>query len=150
MRLNVDASESAPRAPWHLWLVGTVGLLWNSIGVFDHLMTQVKNESYMGRFTPEQLENLYNFPIWLVAFWTVAVWGGMLGSGLVLLRRKLAVSVLLASLLAMAVTGVHNFASADGLYASAGTTPGFVLVIFAVAFGLWFYSRAMSERRVLT
>jgi hypothetical protein len=35
------------------------------------------------------------------------------------------------------------------MYETAGTGPGFVLLIFAIAFGLWLYARAMSQRGVL-
>jgi hypothetical protein len=126
-----------------------VGLLFNSVGAFDYLMTQTQNQSYMGRFTSEQLEVLYDFPTWLVAFWALAVWGGALGTLLVLLRKSLAVPVLLVSLLAMIITAIHNFFSANGLYETGGTGVGFVLLIFALALGVWLYARALDERGVL-
>ncbi len=43
-------------------------------------MTQTENEAYMSNFAPEQLEFFYGFPAWLVAFWAVAVWGGVAGA----------------------------------------------------------------------
>ena len=144
-----DAFPVAQRSPWHLWLVGTLGFLWNAVGVFDYLMTQTQNESYMARLTSEQLASLYGLPMWLVGFWALAVWGGMLGALAVLLRRRLAVPVLLISLLAMVVTAIHNFISDNGLYATGGTGTAFVLLIFVVALGLWLYARTMGERRVL-
>ncbi len=147
--MKEDASLTPHRAPWHLWLVGILGLLWNSVGAFDHLMTQTQNESYMGQFTPEQLEFFYGFPMWLVAFWALAVWGGVLGALLVLLRKSLAVPVLLVSFLSMIVTAIHNFFFANGLYATGGTGLAFVLLIFVFALGLWLYARAMGERGVL-
>jgi hypothetical protein len=137
------------RTPWHLWLVAILGLLFNSVGAFDYLMTQTQNESYMGRFTSEQLEVLYGFPAWLVAFWALAVWGGALGALLLLLRKSLAVPVLLVSLLAMIVTAIHDFFSVNGLYETGGTGPGFVLLIFVIALSLWLYARAMGRRGVL-
>ena len=141
--------DSSPRAPWHLWLVGASGLAWNSVGAFDYVMTQTQNESYGARFTPEQLEVFSGFPAWLVALWALAVWGGVLGALLVLARKRRAVLVLVVSLLAMAGTAIHNFGSANGLYATAGTGAGFVLLIFLVALGLWLYARVMRERGVL-
>jgi hypothetical protein len=147
--MKEHAQSSRQRAPWHLWLVGILGLLFNSVGSFDYLMTQTQNESYMGRFTSEQLEVLYGFPAWLVVFWALAVSGGALGALLMLLRRRLAVPVLLASLLAMSVTAIHNFSSTKGLYETGGTGPGFILVIFVVALGLWLYAQAMGARGVL-
>ncbi len=144
--------ESSPRsrwAPWHLWPVGILGLLWNSLGAYDYLMVQTANGSTAGQFTAEQLESFSRFAAWLVAAWALAVWGGVAGAVLLLLRRKLAVPVLLVSLLAMTATAIDNFASASGLYATGGTGTRFVAVIFVVALQLWIYARAMSARAVL-
>ena len=61
-----EAETSArPDTPWHLWLIGIVGTLWNLMGAYDYLMTQTENEAYMSSFTPEQLEFFYGFPAWL-------------------------------------------------------------------------------------
>ena len=73
---EIQSSEST-KAPWHLWVIGVLTLLWNAMGAFDYLMTQTQNEAYMSEFTPEQLEFFYNFPSWMVAFWALAVWGGV-------------------------------------------------------------------------
>lgn len=80
-------------------------------------------------------------PLWLSAAWGIAVLGGLLGALLLLMRKRLAVPTLLISLAAMTVTALHNSLSANGIYATGGTSPGFVLLIFAVALGLWFYAR---------
>ena len=70
--MSEDAATT-PRTPWHLWVVGILGFLWDSMGAFDYLMTQTQNESYMSNFTPEQLEFFYNFPTWVVAFWAMSM-----------------------------------------------------------------------------
>ena len=147
-----EEMASAPaRAPWHLWVIGTVALLWNAMGAFDYLMTQTRNEGYMSRFTPEQLEFFYGFPAWLVAFWAIAVWGGVLGAILLLLRKRFAVETLLVSFLAMVVTAIRNYGFADGMEASGGWGPLiFTVVIFFFALFLWRYARAMRDRGVLT
>lgn len=31
------------RAPWHLWLIGIIAVLWHAGGAFDYLMTQTNN-----------------------------------------------------------------------------------------------------------
>ncbi|MDX1566982.1 MAG: hypothetical protein R3223_04215 [Longimicrobiales bacterium] len=138
------------RTPWHLWVVGGLGLLWNLVGAFDYLMTQTRNASYMSQFTAEQLEFFYGFPTWVVASWAIAVWAGVLGVLLLLLRKRLAVPVLLASFLAMVVTSIHNFLLSDGLEVMGGMGVGFSAIIFLFALGLWLYARAMAQRRVLT
>jgi hypothetical protein len=133
-----------------LWIVGVVTLLWNAMGAFDYLMTQTKNEAYMANFTPEQLEYFYGFPAWVVACWAIAVWGGVLGSILLLLRKALAVPVFLVSFLAMVATTIHNFVLTDGLEVMGGAgAVAFSAVIFVVALFLYLYARAMRGRGVL-
>ena len=46
----------AIKAPWHLWLVGVISLLWNLMGAFDFYITQTRNAAYMKAFTPAQLD----------------------------------------------------------------------------------------------
>ena len=147
--MSVEAAETPRRTPWHLWVVGIAGLLWNAFGAFDYLMTQTENEAYMGQFTPEQLEYFYGLPTWVVAFWAVAVWGGVLGTVLLLLRKRLAAPILLVSLLAMVVTSIHNFLLSEGLEVMGMVGVIFSAVIFVVALGLWLYARAMAEREIL-
>jgi len=104
----------------------------------------------MSAFTPEQLAFFYGFPAWVIAAWAIAVWGGILGALLLLLRRRLAVWVFLVSLVAMVVTTIHNYVLSDGLeiFADAGSQ-AFTAVIFVIALGLYIYSRAMRKRGVL-
>ncbi|HSH74336.1 MAG TPA: hypothetical protein VLA09_01430 [Longimicrobiales bacterium] len=147
--MSESATATAQRTPLHLWVVGVLGLLWDSVGAFDYLMTQMRNESYMSRFTAEQLEFFYGFPSWVVALWALAVWGGLLGTLLLLLRRRMAVPVLLGSFLAMIGTSIHNFLLSNGLQVMGGGGAAFSAVIFVFASGLWLYARAMARRGVL-
>lgn len=145
-------ADSKPhrRTPWHVWVVGIAALLWSSVGAMDYVMTQTQNEAYMSQFSAEQLEFFYGFPSWLVAFWAIAVWGGVLGAILLLLRRKLAVGVLAASFVAMVIVTVRNYLFADGL-AVAGDTFSLVFsaVIFVVALLLVLYALGLDRRGVL-
>lgn len=145
-----DTSTPQIRTPWHLWVVGVLVLLWDMVGAFDYLMTQTQNESYMSQFTPEQLEYFYGFPAWAVAFWALAVWGGLLGSALLLLRKRLAAPVLLVSFVSMVVTSIYNFVLSEGLEVMGSTGAAFSAVIFVVALGVWLYARAMAKKGVLT
>ena len=147
--MSETAVANQERPPRHLWVVGVVGLLWNLVGAYDYLMTQTQNASYMGKFTPEQLVYFYGFPTWVVAVWAIAVWGGVLGTLLLLLRKSLAVPVLLVSFLAMIATSIHNFLLSDGVAVMGGAAVAFSALIFAIALGLWQYARAVAGKGVL-
>ena len=82
-------------------------------------------------------------------FWALAVWGGVLGMLLLLLKRRLAVPVLLVSFLAMIVTSIQNFLLSNGLEVMGGAGLLFSVLIFVFALGLWLYARSMAERGVL-
>jgi hypothetical protein len=142
--------STSSRAPWHLWLVGVFAVLWNAMGAFDYLMTQTQNEAYMARFTPEQLEFFYGFPWWVVSFWAIAVWGSVLGSLLLLLRKRFAVEVFGVSFIAMVITTIHNYGFSGGYEVVGGVVPIlFSVLIFLIALGLFLYARAMRRRGVL-
>ena len=117
--------------PKHLWLVGIVSLLWNGVGAMNYVMTQFRVEAYMSSFTQEQLDYYYTFPAWAIAFWAVAVWFGVAGSVLLLLRKKIAEIVLLISLTDLAVVltlgALGVLAHRTGLAVHAG------LVVVAIA-----------------
>lgn len=142
-------SEANAKAPWHLWVVGIVAFLWNSIGALDYTATQLRVEAYMSQFSPEQLEYFYGFPSWAVACWAIAVWGSLLGSILLLMRQRLAVVVFGVAIVAMALTTVQNYLLSEGLRIMGSGAAVFSAVIWFIALFLFFYSRAMAARGVL-
>lgn len=136
--------------PKHLWIVGIITLLWNMMGAYDYLMTQTENEAYMSKFEPAQLEYFYGFPMWVEVFWALAVWGAVLGSILLLVRKCLALPVLVVSLVSMVITAVYNFGLSEGMEIMG--TGGFIftIAIFLVALGLVYYAWMMKKQDVLT
>ncbi len=138
------------RTPWHLWVIGVVALLWNAMGALDYVMTQTRNEEYMSNFTPEQLSFFYGFPAWVDAAWAIAVWGGVLGPLLLLIRRRYAVWVFLASLIAMVITAFQNYVLSNGMEIIGDAfTLGFTAAIFLAALALFLYARTMQQRNIL-
>jgi hypothetical protein len=142
-------NETTRKAPLHFWIVSVLSLLWNAIGAFDYSATQLRLESYMSAFTPEQLEYFYSFPAWAVACWAIGVWGALLGSFALLLRQRWAVWAFGASILGMVLTTIYNFGLTDGIRLMGPGAIAFSAVIWAVALFLFFYARAMAKRAVL-
>ena len=140
------------KAPWHLWVVGIVSLLWNAVGAFDYVMTQTRNEIYMAQFTEEQLAFFYGFPAWVDAAWAVAVWLALLGSILLLMRSAHAVWAFILSFAAMILTSVHNYVLSDVRMTDVVGPEAlyFSLVIVVVGVFLIVYARRMKIIGVLT
>jgi hypothetical protein len=142
-------NANVPKAPLHLWIVGILALAWNAIGAFDYAATQMRLESYMGQFTPEQLAYFYGFPAWAVATWAIAVWGSLLASVGLLLRKRWAAPLFGVAIVAMLLTAIHNLVLTDGLALMGDGAAVFTAVIWLIAFALFFYARAMARRGVL-
>ncbi|MGF1454389.1 MAG: hypothetical protein ACFB6R_03320 [Alphaproteobacteria bacterium] len=141
------AGETSGRTPWHVWVIGVVALLWSGMGALDYVMTQTKNEDYLSAFTPEQVAYFTGFPAWFDAAWALAVWGGVLGALLLLMRTRLSVPVLALSFIAMVVTSVHTFAFTDW-QAMMGTGGAiFSALIFLFALFMVVYARTVTPPR---
>jgi hypothetical protein len=136
--------------PKHLWAVGIFALLFDGMGVLDFVMTQTKNAEYMGNFTPEQLEYFYGFPRWLVVFWAAAVFGGVLATVLLLMRKALATNIYAISLGFMVGSNIYLFGFSDGAEVMGNEGLIVTAVVFSISLGLVLYSRAMQRAGVLT
>ena len=144
-----DASGTRRRTPIHLWIVGTLALLWNAMGAFDYLATELKLDFYMSQFSEQQLAYFYGFPAWAVAGWAFGVWGALAGAVGLLLRRRWAVWAFAVSLLGLAVSSLYTFVLSNGVDVMGAGGAVFNAAIWALAVFLLLYARAMIIRGVL-
>ncbi|MEL6754436.1 MAG: hypothetical protein AAFO57_10450 [Pseudomonadota bacterium] len=134
-----------PETPWHVWLVGTLAVIWNAGGAYDYIMTQTRNAAYTASFSDEQWAFFDTMPIWAEAAWAIAIWTSVIGSVLILLRSKYAAPVFLTSLIAMSISFFHNIVLSNALeLMPAAGYVAFTVLIFVIAVGLYLYARWMS------
>jgi hypothetical protein len=139
------------KTPWHLWLVGVIAVLFNGIGVFDYVMSMAQGAAYLASagMTPAQIAHYQEMPGWMIAVWTVGVWGAMLGSLLILLRNKLAFPVFGLSLAAFLLSLIYHYVLTDGGEILGGSMAITSVVIAALLLFFMWYSRLMTKRSVL-
>ncbi len=144
------------RAPWHLWVVGGLSLLWNGGGGYDYIQSKRLDQGYL-----ELMDDTMNiepgvivayfeaFPLWMNIFWAIGVWGAVLGSVLLLLRSRYAFHAFIASLVGIAVSGYYQFA--NPLPGNVDSTLPMVMAMLvpAVIILLIWYSHRMIARGVL-
>ncbi len=144
-----DTSNATPK---HLWVVGILALLWNSVGALDYVMTQTKNKAYMsaGNFSQEQLDYFYSMPTWMIFAWATAIWASVLGSLLLLLKKKLSTPVFLVSLIGVVVSSIYSYGLSNGYEIMGGAgAAAFSAAIFLIAVALYLYARKMTSNGVL-
>ena len=138
------------RTPRHLWIVAILATIWNAFGCFDYLMTQTRNQQYLAHFTDPQRIYFDSFPVWMEAAWAFGVWGGMLGSLLLLARSRHAVAAFAVSLAGLAVSTVYQYVlTSPPAEMMSGAMLGMNIAIWAAAIGLLLYARNMRRRGVL-
>ena len=144
-------TEMTSKTPWHLWLVGVIAVLFNAIGAFDYVMSMTQGASYMAKagMTPAQIAHYQEMPTWMTADWAIGVWGAILGSVLILLRRKLAVPVFAVSLAAFLISLIYTYVLTDGGEIMGGQMAMVSVLITALLIFFIWYSRLMTKRGVL-
>ncbi len=149
-----NLTRPTSRRPWHLWIIGILGLLWNAFGALSFMLTVLKVEAVMGEYPPEQRTYFEGFPFWANAFWAIGVFGGVLGCLLLLLKKRLAVPILFASVIGAIVSNLGGLLLLGGWDVMKKTDMlGFSLffAVFIILFAAFqtYYAHRMNKRGVL-
>ncbi len=86
---------------WSFWIIGAVALIWNLMGVMNLIMQM--NADAIAAMPEAQRAIIESRPAWATGAFAIAVFGGALGSLLLLLRKSAAFYLFIASLLGMLV-----------------------------------------------
>lgn len=142
-------TSTTPRTPVHLWIVGVLSLLWNTMGAFDYLATQLRLDFYISQFTEAQLTYFYGIPTWAVAGWAFGVWGALAGSIALLMRRTWSLWAFVVSLIGLLLSSIYNFGMSNGVEIMGTGGIIFSLIIWIVAILLLVYTWRQKQNRVL-
>lgn len=147
--------DQTMKKPMHLWIVGGLATLWNAFGCYDYFMTRTQGADYIRSMMPTidadaMMAWINSFPVWASFGWGLGVWGGLIGSILLLMRHRWAVIALGLSLLGALVGIGYQLMNPGDL---AGMDEGFNAIIpyliIAVAALLFYYSYRQRANGVL-
>lgn len=145
-----EEGEARRGTPIHLWIVGILALLWNLMGAWDYLATQLELEFYMSKFTEEQLNYFYSYPAWTVAGWATAVWVSVVASVGLLLRKKWALWAFVISFVGLLVSSLYTLVLTNGLEVMGSAGAIFTVIIYVIEIGLILYSWFLIKKGVLS
>ena len=128
-------------------IIGVITLIWNVLGVVNYLMQAYKTEASLDKFSTDQLALLDSLPAWMTALFAIAVFAGTLGCIALLLRKKIAVILLLVSFLAATVQQLYWIFGTNAPEVFSESLPYTmpILVIVVAAFLVW-YSRNINAK----
>lgn len=139
-----DISTSKPKGTF--WVIAILALIWNLLGVMAYLGQVLMSEETLAALPEEQQELYTNVPTWATAAFALAVWCGFLGSIFLVIRKKLAKTFFLVSLLGILVQMVYNFFLSKNIevYGPGGYIMPVMVIIIGV-FLVWYSKDADSK-----
>ena len=131
-----------PLARW-FWAAAIASLLFMAIGCAGYLMDVMQSPEDI----PVDRRALYDArPMWQVAAYGAAVWVGLAGSILLLMRRKLAEPLLLISLVAAVLTFLP-YAVVPGVRDNITTSDiAGAIIVLAITWTIFWFARHSRQR----
>ena len=130
----------------NFWIIGGAALVWNLIGLTFYIEQVTMTPEALTKFT-EDIQNFYlATPVWANAAFAIAVNAGILGSALMLLRKKWAVPMFMLSMAGIVVQDIDAFVLRDA-FSIVGV--GSLIVpsmVFVIGIALILYSRSAQAR----
>ncbi len=144
----MNTNVQAVKPPSWFWIASILGLLWNGLGAVAYLGQAFMTEEMKESLPPDQLTLMENTPAWVTAAFAIAVWGGLLGCIALLLRKRWAKTLLLASLLGILAQMGYSFLMTNA-HVVYGTNQGVIMPVLVIIIGviLYLFSRT-AERRL--
>tara|TARA_R110000787_G_scaffold32138_4_gene84920 strand:+ start:131 stop:565 length:435 start_codon:yes stop_codon:yes gene_type:complete len=128
------------------WVISILAFLWNIMGVLNYLAQAFMTPESLALLSKEEQVMFPEVPAYVTAAFAIAVFGGVLGSLLLLMRKKLSKILFVISFLGIAVQMTYGFMTAEN-YDSYGPG-GIYMPIFIIVLGaflIWYSGKAHSN-----
>ncbi len=130
---------------WSFWIIGAVALIWNLMGVMNLFMQM--NADALAAMPEAQRAIIEGRPAWATGAFAIAVFGGALGSLLLLLRKSAAFYLFIASLLGMLVHMIPYLGMAGSTidFGPFEISMYILMPLVVAAFLIWYSKHAKSK-----
>lgn len=138
-------SQQKPKTSF--WIIAVIALLWNLFGVLQVLSATIWVDQLAESYPAELLSLMNELPSWYHIVFAIAVGAGVLGSLLLLLRKKLAMPVFGISLIALLIQmGYWLFAT--NVIEISGPLDAMLMPVIVIAFGIfiYYYSKGAAQK----
>jgi|TARA_Y100000310_G_scaffold340717_1_gene437492 type III secretory pathway component EscS len=135
--------KTADAIHWSFWVISSVMLVWNAMGVVNFFMQM--NPEVLAAYRESERAIVEGRPAWATGAFAIGVFAGALGCLLLLFRKSAAYYLFIASLIGVLVTMIHTLTV--GIDFSLGEILGIILSPVVVAvFLIWYakYAEAKS------
>lgn len=140
--------RTSVKPPLWFWVVSAAMLLWNGLGAMAYVVDATMTVDALKALPEAERALRESRPAWATAAFAVAVFGGVIGCLLLLVRSRWASPVLVLSLLGVVVQMTHAFLVADSfeVYGPGGLVMPMMVLTLSL-FLVWFARRARGWLR---
>lgn len=134
--------EKNVRYSWHLLLTVALFLFLYGIAVYDYIMTVGHNQGYFEylRYNRAVIDYFTNYPLVLLIFWTINVFGGIATLLLMLMRKEIAFYFSLATFVSMFLLDIITFAFRNRWNVIGAQTSAIDILMLILTLGLCIYN----------
>lgn len=131
------------------WVVAILALIWNGMGAAAYLGTVTMSQEALDAMPEAQRNIVTSTPAWATGAFALAVWGGLVASLLLLMRKKLATSVFIISFAGIVVQMCHAFFMTNSIEVYG--PGGLIMPVLVLAFGAYliYFSRNAAANGIL-
>lgn len=135
----MDQANGSAAVPTSFKAVAWLGMVWNTIGAVLYTWAKLDPVAAAASAPPAMQDYMANMPLYAHLGWSLGIWGSLLGSVLMLMGRRAAVTAFLVSLLGALVS--------FGAQAQAGVleVPMAAFITGIIALLLWYSRRAQGQ-----
>lgn len=140
------SSFGPPAPPLSFRLIAISSVVWMLFGVASYLMHVMMTPEQITALPPPQAELMRAMPSWLYGLFAIATWGGLAGAIALLLRRRIAVPLLLLSWIAAAAQFGYTFLGLPAYRLLGASGMIFPLIIVALGVAYWLFARTAAAK----
>lgn len=133
---------------WHLFLIVAVFLFLYGIAVYDYMMTVSHDAGYFEslRYNQAVIDYFTNYPLALLIFWTINVFGGIVTLVLMLMRKEIAFYFSAATFVSMFLLDFFTFGFRDRWNVIGAKASAVDILMLILTLGLCVYNYFLFKK----
>jgi high-affinity Fe2+/Pb2+ permease len=133
------------------WIIGIIALIWNGWGSFLYIAQAYDMEIATKDLSQEQTALLEGMPAWYTALFAIAVFAGVIGAIIFLMRKKMTVTLFIISFIAATINQVYWLFRTNAVEVFSDHQPYLMpVVIVAIGIFLIWYSKNQKAKGILS
>jgi hypothetical protein len=144
------SGESSGGTPRSFLIIAVVALLWNLMGVLQYIMLVTTGPEALAKMSEAERALIESMPAWATGAFAIAVFGGLLASVGLLLKKAWCMPLFLLSLIGIIVQFSYWLLIADTIAVHGPGAVVMPLLVTAIAVFLVWYSRDARARGSLS